>query len=69
LLNAPPREKRGAEPAAGSPVRLPRCRNGDDRPSGAARPNEGGLPKLDRLNTEPPSRDRPMVELLKRDMA
>ena len=42
-------------------IGLPRCRSGDDRPSGADRPKTWPPPSEDEepLNTEPPSRDRP----------
>src|SRR5204862_109291 len=44
--------------------RLARCLNGDDRPSGADRPKSEPPASGDeeRLNTEPPSRDRPRLE-------
>src|SRR5271166_1851728 len=62
------RENRGVRPASPPPaerIRLPRCRRGDDRPRDADRPTAELRPRgeEDRLNTEPPSRDRPMLEL------
>src|SRR5271165_383502 len=77
----PPRENLGARPASpppAEPIRLPRCRRGDERPTGAGRPKTADRLNRDderpdvelrpreaeeRLNTDPPSRDRPMLEL------
>src|SRR6266704_1534544 len=66
LVSELPRENRGACPVRPPPARLPRCRNGEARPRGADRPNTVGRLSGEedlRLNTEPPSRDRPMLEL------
>ena len=57
--------KPGACPVRPPPARLPRCRSGEARPRGADRPKTAGLLSGEedvRLNTEPPSRDRPMLE-------
>src|SRR5271166_6155982 len=46
----PPRENLGARPASpppAEPIRLPRCRRGDERPTGAGRPKTA-----DRLNRD-----------------
>src|SRR5207247_3990893 len=58
-------------PARPPPARLPRCRSGEVRPRGADRPKTAGrLSEAEdfRLNTEPPSRDRPMLELPNEEM-
>ena len=66
LVSEPPRENRGACPVRPPPAGLPRCRSGEARPRGADRPKTAGRPSEEedlRLNTEPPSSDRPMLEL------
>ena len=59
----PAREKRGARPASPPPaerIRLPRCRRGDDRPSGAGRPKTADRPKRD--DERPKAELRPSEE-------
>src|SRR6266566_2037976 len=66
LVSDLPRENRGACPARPPPAGLPRCRSGEVKPRGADRPKTAGRLSGEedlRLNTEPPSRDRPMLEL------
>src|SRR5580704_5153219 len=66
LVSEPPRENLGVCPVKPPPAGLPRCRSGEARPRGADRPKTAGRPSEEedlRLNTEPPSSDRPMLEL------
>src|SRR5207247_3518314 len=66
LVSELPWENRGACPVRPPPARLPRCRSGEARPRGADRPKTAGRLSGEedlRLNTEPPSSDRPMLEL------
>src|SRR5690348_10441349 len=63
LVSGLPRENRGACPVRPPPARLPRCRNGEARPRDGDRPKTAdrlSVEEVLRLNTEPPSRDRPM---------
>src|SRR5690349_10236609 len=67
LVSGLPRENRGACPVRPPPARLPRCRNGEARPRDAGRPKTAGRLSAEedvRLNTDPPSRDRPIFEPL-----
>ena len=71
LVSGLPRENRGGCPVRPPPARLPRCRNGEVRPRGAGRPKTAGRLSAEedlRLNTDPPSRDRPIFEPLNLEM-
>src|SRR6185437_6847470 len=62
LVSGLPRENRGACPVRPPPARLPRCRNCEARPRDGDRPKTADRVSVEevlRLNTEPPSRDRP----------
>src|SRR6185437_13064672 len=66
LVSELPRENRGACPVRPPPAGLPRCRSGEARPRDGDRPKAAGRLSEEedlRLNTEPPSSDRPMLEL------
>src|SRR5689334_2573468 len=71
LVSGLPRENRGACPVRPPPARLPRCRNGEARPRDGDRPKTAGRLSGEedlRLNTDPPSRDRPIFEPLNPEM-